>query len=107
MSSSLHILPPWKQIDPADSARYEDEYAVEIAKGHPLYCAPVKAVAHRSDTGEVLFRLHRTLCDYSVVRLTWSGQEETDPTIPPCEHYLDADEVMRLVIRPANQTYKE
>lgn len=90
-------------IDPAQSERYEDEYATEIGKGHPLYGVPVKAVAYRVDCGDVLFELLRLLCDYAVVHLTWSGREESDPRCPSCEIYVDSDHLMEECIRPDHE----
>jgi hypothetical protein len=85
--------------------KYEDEYATEIAKGHPLYGAPVKAIARRIDRDDVLFQLLRCLCDYVVVHLTWSGQEESDTRWPSFELFLE-DELMEKCIRPAQEEYE-
>jgi hypothetical protein len=50
--------------------KLEDEYASEIAKGHPLYGVPVRAIGRRTDRDDVLFQLLRHLCDDAVVHLT-------------------------------------
>jgi len=102
----LQLLTPWEPIDPADSAKFEDEYAVEIGKAHPLYGVPVKAIARRVDRDDVLFELLRHLCDYAVVHLTWSGKEESGPAWPACQIYADADDLMEQCIGPAHQEYE-
>jgi len=84
--------------------RFEDEYATEIGKGHPLYGVPVRAVGRRIDRDDVLFELLRHLCDYAVVHLTWSGQEEADSRWPRYELFLD-EELMEKCIIPAQKEY--
>lgn len=67
----------WVEIGTTGLERFEDEYAAEIAKGHPLYGVSVRAIARWNDGDEVLFRVLRHLLEYAVVRLTWSGREES------------------------------
>ena len=86
---TMNLPTPWIAITETDAQKYEDEYAVEIEKGHPLYGVPVRAIARRGDTGDILFRLLRHLCDYASVSLTWSGEPESDITIPVIELYVD------------------
>ena len=86
------------------ATKFEDEYAIEIVKGHPLYGVPVKAIGRRTDRDDVLFQLLRHLCDYAVVHLTWSGREESDPRWPSFELFLD-DELIEKCIRPAHEEY--
>ena len=106
MKVPLQFLPPWVPIAPETRVEFEDEYAIEIGKEHPLYGAPVRAIARRIDSDDVLFELLRCLCDYVVVRLTWSGQEEEDHRLPKFELFLD-HEVMDKCIRPAHEKYKD
>lgn len=87
------------------ASRFEDEYATEIGKGHPLYGVPVRAVGRRIDRNDVLFELLRHLCDYAVVRLTWSREEASDPRYPSFELFLD-EELMERCIRPAQREYE-
>ena len=105
MRPPLQLLKPWMPIDPAESERYEDEYAAEIGKAHPLYGVPAKAVAYRVDCDDVLFELLRHLCDYAVVHLTWSGREESDPRWPSCEIYADSEDLMEKCVRPDHEDY--
>ncbi len=105
MKAPFQWIAPWEPIDPAMATKFEDEYANEIAKGHPLYGAPVRAVGRRIDRDDVLFELLRHLCDYVVVHLTWSGREEPAPQWPSFELYLD-DELMEKCIRPAQKEYE-
>ena len=86
------------------ASRFEDEYATEIGKGHPLYGVPVRAIGQRIDRDDVLFELLRHLCDYAVVHLTWSGREEADPRWPSFELFLH-DELMGKCIKPAQDDY--
>jgi hypothetical protein len=106
VSAPFQLLSPWESIDPAKSTKFEDEYAVEIGKAHPLYGVPVKAIARRVDRDDVLFRLLRHLCDYAVVHLTWSGREEVGPMWPALEIYADDDDLMEKCIRPTHQEYE-
>jgi hypothetical protein len=106
MRAPLQLFAPWVPIDPADSERFEDEYAVEIGKVHPLYGVPVRAVARRVDCDDVLFELLRHLCEYAVVHLTWSGREESDPRWPSCQIYTDADDLMEQRIKPDHEEYE-
>ena len=101
----LQLVQPWEPIDPAMATKFEDEYATEIGKGHPLYGVPVRAVGRRIDRDDVLFQLLRHLCDYAVVHLTWSGREESDPAWPGFELFLD-EELMEKCIRPAQKEYE-
>jgi hypothetical protein len=57
MKAPFELLTPWEPIDSTNSAKFEDEYAVEIGKAHLLYGVPVKAIARRVDRGDVLFQL--------------------------------------------------
>ena len=41
------------------ATKFEDEYATEIGKGHPLYGVPVRAIGRRIDRDDVLFQLLR------------------------------------------------
>jgi hypothetical protein len=65
MTANFELLTPWIPIDQAESSRFEDEYATEIGKQHPLYGVPVKAIARRVDKDDVLFKLLRHLCGCS------------------------------------------
>ena len=89
----MQLPVPWIGISETDAEKYEDEYAVEIEKGHPLYGVPVRAVGRRDDTGEILFCLLRHLCDYASVKLTWSGQPENDKDCPECVIFVDEDDL--------------
>ena len=107
MNSKFKLYAPWEPIESDASAAFEDEYATEIGKGHPLYGVPVKAIARRSDCDDVLFRLLRHLCEYAVVHLTWSRKEEPDTQWPKFEIYADGDDLMELCIRPSNRGQSE
>ncbi len=95
----MNLPAQWVPIDPDTSARFEDEYAVEIAKGHPLYGVPVKAIAKRRDCDDVLFSVLRHLCEYVVVHLTWSGKEEPPPDWPKFELYANDDDIEDMRFR--------
>ena len=103
MTDQLQLALPWESIDPENSDRFEDEYAVEIPRGHPLYGVPVKAIARRVDSDDVLFRLLRHLCEFAVVHLTWSGRKESDRRWPTCDICIDVDDLMQNCIRPSVQ----
>ena len=92
----MNLPPQWVSIDPDESVRFEDEYAAEIAKGHPLYGVPARAIAKREDCDDVLFQLLRHLCEYAVVHLTWSGKEEAPPDWPGFELYADDDDIEEM-----------
>lgn len=94
MGPLTHLPAGWIEIDPIEQERFEDEYAAEIAKGHPLYGVPVRAIARRTDRDDVLFNVLRHLCDYVVVRLTWSRREEQPPDTPRFDLYTDAADLI-------------
>ena len=95
----MNLPAQWEAIDPDESAPFEDEYAVEIAKGHPLYGVPVKAIARRRARDDVLFSLLRHLCEYAVVHLTWSRKEEAPPDWPKFELYANDDDIEEMRFR--------
>jgi len=99
MSSNLKYPPQWELIASDESGPFEDEYAIEIAKGHPLYGVPVKAIARRKDCDDVLFRLLRHLCTYVVVHLTWSKKEETGKNWPGFELYADDEDLTEMCFK--------
>ena len=66
----------------------------------------MKAVAYRVDCDDVLLELLRHLCDYAVVHLTWSGQEESDPRWPNFQIYADNADLMEKCIRPDHEDYE-
>ncbi len=101
----LQLGAPWQPTDPATPSKFEDDYATEMRKGHPLYGVPVRAIGRRIDRNDVLFESLRHLCDYAVVPLTWSGREEPDPSWPSFDLFLD-DELMEKCIRPAQKEYE-
>jgi hypothetical protein len=105
VKAPLQLGAPWEPIDPSMAAKFEDEYATEIGRGHPLYGVAVRAIGRRIDRDDVLFELLRHLCDYAVVHLTWSGREEPDPCWPSFELFLD-DELVEKCIRPAQKEYE-
>ena len=107
MSAELKYPQQWELIDPEAGGPFEDEYAVEIAKGHPLYGVPVKAVARRKDCDDVLFRLLRHLCEYAVVHLTWSKKEESDPKWPRFELFADDDDLVEMCFKRPAEDQKE
>ena len=106
MNTHLQLSAPWIAVDDSEGQRFEDEYAAEIAKGHPLYGVPAKAIARRTDSGDVLFRLLRHLCDYAVVHLTWSGREELSPDLPRLELYVDDQDLTETRIVPDHQSHE-
>ena len=93
IASIMQLPEPWIEISETDAETFEDEYAVEIEKGHPLYGVPVRAVAKRDDSGEILFRLLRHLCEYASVALTWSGRPENRRDFPEFTIFVDEDDL--------------
>ena len=106
MAAKITFPPQWELIDPDASGPFEDEYAIEIAKGHPLYGVPVKAIARRKDCDDVLFRLLRHLCEYTLVHLTWSKKEETEPKLPTFELYADDDDLVETCFKRRDKKKK-
>jgi hypothetical protein len=107
MAAKITFPTQWELIDPDASGPFEDEYAIEIAKGHPLYGVPVKAIARRKDCDDVLFRLLRHLCEYTVVHLTWSGKEESDTKWPSFALYADDDDLVEMCFKRLDRETKE
>jgi hypothetical protein len=103
-ADKMNLPSQWAAIDPDDRVRFEDEYAVEIAKGHPLYGVLVRAIAKRQDCDDVLFELLRHLCEYAVVHLTWTGKEEVAPDWPGFELYADDDDIEEILFRKERES---
>jgi hypothetical protein len=104
MNPLLEILPPWETLDEFFTKAWEDDYAVEIAKGHPLYGVPAKALAY--DRLDVLFRLFRHPCQYAVVELTHSGREEPPPARPAFALFRDVDRLMHECVQPRHEVWR-
>ena len=64
---------------PADKAAFEAELRREVKPGHPLFGAPVAAIARRYDQDDVLFELLDGSCRVAEVHLTWAGDRESPP----------------------------
>lgn len=81
MSETIKYLPPWKAIGQfADNLVKELDR--EVTEGHKLWKAPVKAIAQRTDSDDVLFKIEDGTSRCAVVHLTWSGEPEEDPKWP-------------------------
>jgi len=70
---------PWNA-----TGKYADnlvkELEREVTEGHLLFQVEVRAIAQRTDSDDVLFRLPDGRC--AVVHLTWSGEPEGDSRWP-------------------------
>jgi len=91
VSTALEILEPWIPLRGASAESWEDSFAREVTKEHPLYGVPVKALACERVWG--IYRLLRHDSQYAIVERTWSAR-------PEFELYRDAHDLMKDVIYP-------
>ncbi|HEY9171861.1 MAG TPA: hypothetical protein VI136_06220 [Verrucomicrobiae bacterium] len=103
MSASLELPYPWEPLTGDFVSSFEYEYAAEIAKGHPLYGVPARALAYLNL--EILFRLFRHECAYAVVELTRSGREEPAPEKPACRLFRDDEHLVKCCLGPAHNEW--
>ncbi len=81
MSEAIEFLPPWNATGQfADNLVKELER--EVTEGHKLWRVQVKAIAQRTDSDDVLFKIENGSNGYAVVHLTWSGEPEEDTKWP-------------------------
>ena len=74
------VPPGWAPVDGEAAASLEAELAREISEGHALAARRLRAVAQHFKDDDVAFELDdRRL---AVVRLTWTGERESDPARP-------------------------
>ncbi len=103
MSIPLTILEPWIPLAGLEARAWEDEYAREVSKGHPLYGVPAKALAYERVWG--IFRLFRHESKDAVIELTFSGREERAPQAPTFVLYRDKEHLMTEYLSPQHRNW--
>ncbi len=73
----------WFPASEAESKALYAELQKELPCGHLLFGVDVEVIGHRDGaTDDVLVRHVNQANRYTVVHLTWSGQQEGDPSHP-------------------------
>jgi hypothetical protein len=79
----LNSLPEgWLASNEAFSENFERQLRLELASGHPLVSCPVKIVAHRNGTDDILCWHLANPQRFTVVHLTWSLARQEEPDYP-------------------------
>jgi hypothetical protein len=90
MMHDLDSLPyGWFVCDPEESARLHQELQIELPPGHRLFDVPVRVVAHRDGTDDILCQHIDDPARYTVIHLTWIMKPEIGPGFPTVE--VDGD----------------
>lgn len=85
-ASLLDKLPlGWYPSPPDVAANMQRQLALELPPGHLLDGIPVKVIAHRLGTDDILcWHVHDPL-RFTVIHLTWSSSKQTDADFPCVE----------------------
>jgi len=88
MNAPLDRLPEgWFVSDPETAREMEQELSRELPPRHLLDGTPVRVVAHRLGTDDVLCQHLADPSRFTVIHLTWSGVTESDSEHP----WVEAD----------------
>lgn len=69
------FLEPWSAAT-SHAAKFEDKLRREVPEGHPLYGCSLTAIALRTDSDDVLFRIDGGEPRYAMVHLIWRAEAE-------------------------------
>lgn len=100
----VQLKDPWRVLEHGRAEAVDLQLQCELAPGHVLYGAEVRAVAARIDRDDVLFELNTSASQLAQVHLTWSTTPATnlfpitklfpgwddwvrEKLIPDCEEY--------------------
>ena len=85
------FLEPWAPVI-NHAVNLEAELQREVSEGHPLHGRFSVAIAQRTDSDAVLFRLDGIEPRYAVVHLTWRGEPEAESRWPEVRFFETMDE---------------
>lgn len=78
----------WERVK---DQRFAAELEREICSTHVLAGKKITALAHRSDSDDVLFCVSDSARPFAVVHLTWKGREES-PEWPATQTFIRLEE---------------
>lgn len=85
----MDLVGPWQPIrSPHEADVLVAELHRELAQSHPLHGLPLRPLARRPDTDDVLFTIADGTGRVAAVHLTWRGDRET-AAWPCCILYPD------------------
>lgn len=84
----LSLLPKgWFSSNLTKAMQLYKELQRELPSGHILHKRAVKVIAHREGTDDILCQHEDDRTHFTVIHLTWSGEEEVDTEHP----YVECD----------------
>jgi hypothetical protein len=86
----MQFLEPWTAVGEFAS-NLVAELEREVIEGHVLFGKDVVAIAQRTDSDDVLFRMEDG-SGYAVVHLTWNGEPEHSSKWPEAKLFSTLDE---------------
>jgi hypothetical protein len=98
------FLEPWNAVT-SHAANLEAELRREVSEGHPLYACSPTAIAQRTDSDDVLFRVDRTEARYAVVHLTWRGEPEPSSRWPETRLFETMGQWRNLCMIPDHEEF--
>ena len=101
-----NFLEPWAAVT-SHAANLEAELRREVSEGHPLHGCSASAVAQRTDSDDVLFRLDGIEPRYAVVHLTWRGEPEPKNRWPETRLFETMDQWKDLCMVPEHREFTE
>lgn len=72
----------------------ETELRKEMIEGHPLFSLPIRAIAKRRDSDDVLFEVDSPNFRFAKVHLTFLGLPEKKPEWPFTEFFMSIDDLL-------------
>jgi hypothetical protein len=100
-----NYLEPWIAVT-NHAANLEAELRREVSEGHPLHARSPIAIAQRTDTDDVLFRMNETGPRYAVVHLTWRGEPEPESRWPETRFFETMDQWKNFCMVPDHEEFK-
>jgi hypothetical protein len=101
---NIAFVKPWVEV-----GKFGDNLVKELHRecsiDHPLHNKTVRAIAQRTDTDDVLFTIEGGDPPYAVVHLTWSGNEEIDPSCPDVKPFSSFNHWIRDGMIPDSQAF--
>jgi hypothetical protein len=100
----FELVDPWVDLRD-DGAALVAELKKELRDDCDLYGLEFKAIAHRCDCDDVLFRIEGRSEKFAVVHLTWSGKTDQNKGFPWTVLYVDAEDWRTKCMIPDQEDY--
>jgi len=97
-------LEPWSAVT-SHAANLEAERRREVSEGHPLHACSHTAIAQRTDSDDVLFRMNGAEPRHAVVHLTWRGDPEPESRWPETRFFETMDQWKNLCMVPDHEEF--